>query len=167
MSFDWKKTLATVAPTLATALGGPLAGVAVNVLAKAFGVTPDEASVSNVIATSDPEVLLRAKQAEQDFIVRLEQLGIEREKILFQDRDSARKLFSVDKKPQILLSVLFIAGYFIILGCIMSGILVVPAEFKDILVLLLGIITREVPTIMQFWFGSSSGSKDKQKNEQR
>ena len=30
MDFDWKSVVGTVAPTIATALGGPLAGVAVS-----------------------------------------------------------------------------------------------------------------------------------------
>jgi hypothetical protein len=35
---DWRKTLGTVAPAIATALGGPLAGVAVGMAAKALGL---------------------------------------------------------------------------------------------------------------------------------
>lgn len=65
------------------------------------------------------------------------------------------------KLPQIGLSVLFIAGYFLILYTLLTGGILIPESMKDTSILLLGILTREVPTIMQFWFGSSSGSKDK------
>ena len=41
MDFDWKSVVGTVAPTIATALGGPLAGVAVSSLAAAFGLSSD------------------------------------------------------------------------------------------------------------------------------
>jgi len=38
---------------------------------------------------------------------------------------------------------------------------IASSDIKDTVILLIGLLTREVPTIMQFWFGSSSGSKDK------
>ena len=66
-----------------------------------------------------------------------------------------------NKIPQILLSILFIIGYFTILALFILGIVRLSVEFKDVIILLIGILTREIPTIMQFWFGSSSGSKDK------
>ncbi len=77
------------------------------------------------------------------------------------DRDSARRLFYVNKWPQIILSAVFIVGYFFILGLLVSGTLMISSEVKETVILLIGLLTREVPTIMQFWFGSSSGSKDK------
>ena len=43
---DWLKT---IAPTVATALGGPLAGMAVSAIAKAIGCSPDE--VQDVISS--------------------------------------------------------------------------------------------------------------------
>lgn len=160
---DWKKTLATVAPTIATALGGPLAGVAVNVASKALGFEPDERSLEKAVLTGDSDALMQLKQAEQLFLIRLEELGIERDRIAADDRSNARGLFKVDKRPQIILSAVFIIGYFAILISLMSGAVEIPDNFKDSIILLLGILTREVPTIMQFWFGSSSGSKDKTK----
>lgn len=91
MAFDWKKTLATVAPTIATALGGPLAGMAVNVAAKALGVEPNEQAIETAISSGSPELFLKLKEAENGFILELEKLGVERDRIAYQDRDSARK----------------------------------------------------------------------------
>lgn len=161
MSVNWKKTLATVAPTIATALGGPLAGVAVKLASDALGVEANEKAIQESIKTSDPNVFLKLKQAENNFLIRLEELGIEKERIAAGDRHSARSLFSVDKRPQIILSAVFIVGYFVVLFALFTGELTLADGYKEVLVLLLGILTREVPTIMQFWFGSSVGSKDK------
>lgn len=158
---DWTKTLATIAPTIATALGGPMAGMAVKMATSALGIEEDEKALQNAIVSGDPEIMLKLKQVEQDFMLKLEELNIERDKIHAKDRQSARGLFAIDKRPQILLSGLFIIGYFIIIGVLLTGTVMVPDSMKEVIILLLGILTREIPTIMQFWFGSSSGSKDK------
>ena len=63
--------------------------------------------------------------------------------------------------PQLLLSFLFVVGYFIILSLIATGSLTISAALKDVFILMLGLLVREIPTIMQFWFGSSVGSKKK------
>ena len=158
---SWKNTLATIAPTIATALGGPLAGVAVKMASDALGIDADEKALEQAITTGDPEVMLKLKQVDNDFIYKMEELGFKKEELAFKDRASARELFKVNKYPQIVLSSVFIIGYFIVLSFLLSGEITLPDSMKDVVVLLLGILTREVPTIMQFWFGSSSGSKDK------
>ena len=163
MSFDWKKTLATIAPKLATALGGPLAGVAVNMATKALGIEANEDALESIITSGDPEVLLKLKQVEKDFTVEMRRLDIKETELSNEDRQGARQLFKVNKWPQIILSTIFIVGYFIILGLLLSGNLSIPQGLGEVVMLLLGLLTREVPTIMQFWFGSSSGSKDKDK----
>ena len=63
--------LKDIAPAVATALGGPLAGLAVGFISKQFGVSEDK--VQEVIAGTDP---LKLKQLEQDFITHLEDNGI-------------------------------------------------------------------------------------------
>jgi len=161
--FNWKETLAAIAPTVATALGGPMAGMAVKMATSALGIEENPKALEQAIVSGDPEVMLKLKVAEQSFTLKLEELGIERERIAAEDRKSARSLFSIDKRPQIILSGLFIVGYFIVLGVLLTGSIAIPDGMKEVIILLLGILTREVPTIMQFWFGSSSGSKDKAK----
>ena len=161
MAFDWKSTLATVAPGLATALGGPLAGMAVKMATDALGIEPNEAALEAVISVGDPDTLAKLKSVESDFKVRMRELEIEEIRIAGKDRASARELFKVDKIPQMTLSFVFVSGYFTTLGMMMAGIWVIPVEMRDVIILLLGLMTREIPTIMQFWFGSSSGSKDK------
>jgi hypothetical protein len=158
---NWKETLAAIAPTVATAIGGPMAGMAVKMAASALGVEESPEALEKAIVSGDPEVMLKLKQAEQDFIVKLKELDYKIEELHQKDRSSARTLFSVNKWPQIVLSSVFITGYFIVLSFIMFGEVSTPDSMQDVVVLLLGILTREVPTIMQFWFGSSSGSKDK------
>lgn len=159
MNFDWKQLVGSVAPTIATALGGPLAGMATKALATALGC--DDAEVEEVLQNATPEQLVVLKQADQEFKLRMKELDIDLVKLANQDRQGARELFRVNKWPQIILSGLFIMGYFSILALLGTGHITPGEALRDAFLLLLGVVTREVPTIMQFWFGSSEGSKDK------
>jgi len=159
----WKDIIKTIAPLLGTALGGPFGGMATKFIAgKLLGdENASEADLEELIINQSPEMMTKLRLADQEFKVKMKELGIRREQLENEDRQSARELFKVNKWPQIVLSALFITGYFIILGLLMSGTITINDAVKDIVLLLIGMLTREVPTIMQFWFGSSSGSKDK------
>ena len=151
---DWKKTLAAVAPALATAIGGPLAGMAVKIATDSLGIEPTENALAEIVLSGNPEALLKLKEADNLFKIELKRLDIELEKLVVDDRKDARKLASVDMRPQVFLSALFIIGYFLLVYFQALGeITVDPMTF--------GIITVSIPMIMQFWFGSSHGSKQK------
>ena len=55
-----------VAPTLATAVAGPMGGAAITALASKFGVSDSVDAVAKAIA-SDPEASAKLAQAEADF----------------------------------------------------------------------------------------------------
>lgn len=160
MSFDWKSTLATVAPTVATALGGPLAGMAVKMAAGALGIEPNEKAIQEAIASGDPEVLLKLKQTENDFTVKMEELGIERDRLTVQNTDSARKMQIATKSliPAIL-SVVTVLGFFgLLLGAAFEALTLTGS---DIMMLLLWVLARETASVYNFWLGSSHGSQQK------
>jgi len=152
---NWKTTLAAVAPTLATALGGPLAGAATAVIGKALlgdGFTGD---IEAAIAGANPEQLLALKNAEKQFALDSKKLDVE-------DRKSARK-FSVDTSiaPQVILSIIYTVGYFWLMMLLISGEVTIPTDIMPMVMALLGVMTAAQSQIMNFWFGSSSGSKEK------
>lgn len=66
--------LKAVAPTLATALGGPLAGAAVSFIASKLGVDP--AVVEQTVAGMGPADLVKMKQMDLDFQLEMAKLGI-------------------------------------------------------------------------------------------
>ncbi len=53
---------------------------------------------------------------------------------------------------QVVLSSLFIAGYFILLRDFMRGNVKVPLDYKDMFIALLGVLTAGVMLILNFWF---------------
>ena len=63
---DLLNLLKGVAPTLATAVAGPMGGAAITALASKFGVSDSVDAVAKAIA-SDPEANAKLAQAEADF----------------------------------------------------------------------------------------------------
>jgi len=100
------------------------------------------------------------------FKVEMKQLDIDIYAISVDDRKDARKLASVNMWPQIILSVIFIGGYFFILYMLFSSTIKIDDSIRDMSNILLGVLTASIPSIMSFWFGSSHGShkKDEKKN---
>lgn len=56
---------------------------------------------------------------------------------------------------QIVLSVLYVGGYFVMLGLFLLGYIRTPVEWKDQLGVLIGVLTAGVMLILQFWFSRS------------
>ena len=161
---DWKKIVATVAPGIASLLGGPLAGVAVGALGKALlgDEAAGEEAVANAVLQANPEALARVKEAEFSFKAKMKELDIDLERIHGDDRKSARGMASArGLVPQVVLGTVFIAGFIAVLWAVFSGSAVLDEQNRTIIVFLLGILSAGITQIMNFFFGSSSGSKEK------
>lgn len=161
---SWKDIVRTVAPTLGAALGGPAGGMAVKFMADQFLGNPEatEQDVAAFVQNASPDQMLEIKKADQEFAVRMRELDIDVFKLEVADRQNARDLFKVNIWPQIILSALFIIGYFSVMGALVWAH---DAQINDrifgILNTVIGVLTAAIPMILQFWFGSSQGSKEK------
>ena len=161
---DWKSTLATVAPAIATALGGPLAGVAVSMAGKALGLGDGatESDVEAAVLSGNPDVLVRLREVNTQFERDMKALDIDLERIHAGDRLSARDLAKTKGTiVQTALAVLFCSVFAVLMGQIFTGQEVVHSSMRDIANFLLGTLTGILMQQMNFWFGSSSGSKEK------
>jgi membrane-bound ClpP family serine protease len=163
MAFDWKKTLSTVAPMIGTALGGPMGGMAAKMATQALGLgdseNPEQA-LAEAVASGDPDVLLKLRNADHDFKVEMERLGVDLERIHAGDRSSARELGKTKGlMPQAIISAIFVVGFVGVLYAIFTA--TVAPELENALMYLLGILSAGLTQILNFWFGSSSGSKQK------
>ena len=162
MKFDWKKVVGTVAPTIATALGGPLAGVAVKTLATQLIGNPEasEAEVEAAVASADPQTLLRLKEIDAEFEKAMANAGIELERIASDDRNSARQREATvkDHTPAIL-SYAITFGFFGVLAYLLvNG---KPESGGDALLVMLGSLGTAWAGVTAYYFGSSAGSKTK------
>jgi len=165
---NWKDLVKKVAPALGHALGGPMAGNAAKYISeKILGKTDaTENEIEDFVLNANPEKLNELKKIDNEFKLSMQKLGVDVFKLETIDKQHARE-FSIKTSlmPQIVLSTIFIGGYFGILYLLFTQKIEMNTALKDMILLLVGLITREVPTIMSFWFGSSFGSKTKdQKN---
>ena len=140
-----------LAPTLATAVAGPLGGMAVTALANKFGVADSVESVAKAIA-GDP-------QAAQ----KLAELELEYAKLDMADRDSARKneaaLATSENTPLLNKSVTPILAIVVVVawGLIQYHLLthVVPNEMREIIIRVLGTLDGALVMVLSYYFGAS------------
>ena len=153
----------TVAPTIASAVGGPLAGMAVRTISDALLGKPDgtEEELAQAALGATPEQLLALKKAEQDFIVQMRELDIDLERIGNQDRDSARnrEIKLKDVTPKVLAAIITV-GYFGVLFWMLNYGLPNNGGSEAMLVML-GTLGTAWGGIVAYYFGSSAGSRDK------
>ena len=156
--------IGSVAPTIATALGGPVAGLAVKAISGAlFGHdSATEDDISTVLANPTGDQLAALKKIDADFAVQMKALDIDLERIAAGDRASARDMQKETKDwiPRAL-AILVTVGFFAIL--IYMLIYGLPTTGNEALLLLLGALQTAWGGIVAFYFGSSSGSQQKDK----
>lgn len=158
MTNKWVDVVQQIAPSIASAIGGPLAGNAVGALLKVFGVET-EAELDTAIAKATPEQLLLLKNADNEF--KLAYLNAE-----VKDKQDARGMQNVALQQEDKFSKRFVY-YFAIYWSIVAATYIAFITFGNIpqtsvrfadtiLGFLLGTI---VTTIIQFFYGSSFSSR--------
>jgi hypothetical protein len=153
--------LAQIAPTIASALLGPLGGVAVAGLGKIFGI--DNATTSDITkAFSDgkltPEQLTSIKELELKLQAEEKERGFRYAELEFKNTADARDMQKQTKSffPATL-STFITTGFFGIL------ITMLVWEYKptEPLLIMLGALGAAFGAVVNFWLGSSAGSQAK------
>ena len=127
--------LEQIAPGIATALGGPLAGLAVTAISKALGVSEDQVQKTIDEGKLTADQLASIKQAELELQKQANELGLDFEKLATDDRKSARDMQAATKSTiPAILAVFVTAGFFGILTALMMGY----AQKSDELMIMLG-----------------------------
>jgi len=146
-----------IAPTLATAVAGPLGGAAISALASKFGVSDSVDAVAKAIA-GDP-------QAAQ----KLQELELEMAKLDMANTADARKM-NADIQNSAVASwlaknIAYVIDVSIIAGALTMTFLVfivgVPEQNKSMAFTALGSLWTLTGTVVNFHRGSSAGSKAK------
>jgi hypothetical protein len=156
---NWKDVVRNVAPALGTALLGPAAGAALRVVSSALLGKPDatEAEVAARIANWTPADELALRTAEQQFTLGLLDKVTAAEAIDAGDRASAREREKglKDWTPQALAVGTFAAFFTLIF--LMVAHAIPPANAQPITIFA-SILAGAVTQILNYYFGSSSGS---------
>lgn len=166
--FDLGNTLSAIAPLAGKVIGGPYAALAVTAVQAVFGdeeATPKQ--LAKKIKNATPEQIIALRKIDGDLQVKMRELDITEDELQYKDRSDARKLFSVNSAPQMVLSALFVLGYFTVTG-LLAYFALNPDPNTEINPLLfgmlgtvIGVLTAAIPQILNFWFGSSKSSQDK------
>jgi hypothetical protein len=153
---EWLKQ---IAPTIATAMGGPLMGMAVSAVSKAIGVEPDK--VQDIISSGKltSEQIAQIKIAEIELKRQENELGLNFESLAVDDRKSAREMQATTRSivPPVLAAIVTV-GFFGILVMMLLG--KVDSNNPPIL-MMLGSLGTAWTGIIAYYFGSSAGSQAK------
>lgn len=162
---DWTTVLKSIAPTVATALLGPLGGVAVSALGNVLGVSEaTQDKIADVIKSAGmtPEQITALKQLEQEYQNTEKERGFKYAELSFQDRDSARKanVAGGTQRPLFWLSLLLL--------CVTIGSEAIvlfhgyPPETSDLVVgRVLGLMDAVAMLVLSYWYGTTNGSAQK------
>ena len=153
---DWLKQ---IAPTIATALGGPLAGMAVSAISKAIGV--DEDKVGDLISNNKltAEQVAQIKIAEIELQRQAQELGLNFEKLAVDDRKSAREMQATTRSmmPPILAAAVTVGFFGIMVMMFFNQI----DSNNPAILMMLGSLGTAWTGIIAYYFGSSAGSQAK------
>jgi hypothetical protein len=158
-----KNVLVAVAPTIASAFGTPMAGVATKAVLEALGLKKDstDKELEAAILTANPEQLLAIKKADQEFKLQMKQLDVDLIKIVNEDRDSARNREAQvkDTTPKVLaylLCMLYISVQIFLLTH------VIPETMREMVMRALGTLDALLGLVFSYYFGSSVGEVKRQ-----
>jgi len=152
-----KNLVGAVAPTLGSALAGPLGGQAASVVAKVLGCNTDPKSINNAIQNATPEQMLELKKAEQAFEVQMRELDVDVFKLEVEDGQDARNKFSKDWTARIM-GIAVVGGF---MGYIFLVTLQPPEQNSEALInLVLGYLGGLASAVISFYFGASNTSNN-------
>lgn len=170
MSFDFGAILKGIAPGLATALLGPLGGLAVQAIGGAIGMDkPTTEKISDALTQGQlsGDQIVAIKQAEMDFQLKMQQMNIDVEKvnqdyerIASADRDSARKreVDVGDHAPLIIGAAIICTWSFIQWYLLHNSI---PDDMREIIMRVLGTLDAALMMVLTYFFGTTAGSRAK------
>lgn len=148
-----------IAPTLASALLGPLGGVAVAGLGKILGLdSATTASVTKAISDGkiSPDQIAEIKKLELEYQAKEKELGFRFSELEFKDRDSARQMqMATRSSTPTVLTYMITLGFFTILGLMLYDDTVVNSPP---LLIMLGALGTAWTGCISYWFGTTSNS---------
>ena len=152
---DWLKM---IAPTIATAVGGPFGTMAYGLIAHELGVSPDEAKSTIEAGKLTAEQIASVQLAEVQIKAKAQELNLDFAQLVVADRKSAREMQAQTRSyiPAVL-AISVTIGFFGIL----IGMMTETFKTSDALMLMLGSLGTAWTGIIAFYFGSSAGSQAK------
>jgi len=162
---EFTSIIKTVAPWIGTVLGTPLAGMAIAAAADALGASDKTVDgIKKALSGATPEQMLALKNADDQFALRMRELGFAQikdlETLAVADRDSARKMQMTIHSVVPAALTWVVGGTF---GAVLAFLFLrdVPVANRDIVVYMVGQLSGAFTTTIAFWFGTTRESSRK------
>ncbi|MGH1461231.1 MAG: hypothetical protein ACRBB6_04265 [Neptuniibacter sp.] len=159
---SWITKLKEYAPDIAAAIatgGATLPQLALKAISDATGKPIDsEDSLSQIITQADPDVMLKIKQANNNFKIRMRELDVEMETAELKNQEHAREQHKHSPMPAVITFMLtiIVAGLF---GSLF--VYNIPAGNKDTLYILIGQASALWAASVTYWVGTTRSSAEK------
>ena len=148
-----KNIIGAVAPTIGTALGGPMGSMAANMIAETLGCEPTPKKIEEAVQAATPEQLAELKKIDKDFEVRMKELDVDLYALETADIQDARGKFSKDWTSRIM-GIAVVGGF---MGYIFLVTLQPPEQNSEALInLVLGYLGGLASAVISFYFGASN-----------
>lgn len=159
---NWLETLKALAPTVASALGGPLAGIAVAAIGNAMGVdAPTQEKIAKEMTAGrlTPAALARLQELELEFQSQEAERGFKFSELEFKDRDSARAMqMATHSKMPAVLTILVTCGFFGVLSLLFFN---PDLKGNEIVMIMVGQLSAVWAGCVSFYVGTTYGSANK------
>lgn len=180
--FDLKTFLLNIAPAIATGLGGPLAGTAVQALSNAITGKPDSSEVELAKMVSkglNPEQVAAIRKVDNDFALAMKEADIDLVKVnnahteaYLADTQDARKVNGNNENIfklgivvltafSAVISLAMYGSYEVLTGGIIPKDPATVAAVFGFIGTLLGYVSANAQQVISFYYGSSQGSSTK------
>jgi len=159
---SWLQAVAKLAPTVASAFGTPLAGMAVSALETVLGITGGDGSTDKIQEAIEQgkltgDQVAAMKKADQDFAARMKELDIDLEKMQLADVEGARQMEVAKPSPvPAVLSIIITLGFLGILSAMLAG---VDVTENQAFLILIGSLGAGYTQVLNFWLGSTRHSQ--------
>ena len=159
---DFTQIIKTIAPTVASALGGPLAGVAVAALGEIFGISePTQDKIAQAISSAQmtPAQLAQIKTLELQYQNEERERQFKYAELQFKDIDSARvRETAVQDRTNRNLAYTIVGAFIALVGATLMGVTKVDSVLAGTLV---GYLSAKCEQVLAYYFGSTRGSERK------
>jgi hypothetical protein len=148
--------IGAVAPTIGSALGGPMGNMAMTMVAEKLGCKNTPQDIEKKVQTLTPSQLSELKELENEFAVKMKELDVDIFALETADVQDARKNFAKDWTSRFI-GILIVSGF---IGYIFLVTLMPPEENSEAVInLVLGYLGGLASAIISFYFGASQSNE--------
>lgn len=159
---DWTSILKTLAPTLASAVLGPLGGAAVAAIGNAIGIdSPTQEKIAKAISSGQltPEAIERIRTLELQYQNEEKERGFKYSELEFKSVEGARQMqIATHSKMPAVLTILVTIGFFGILGALLYS---PELKTNEIVMVMVGQLSAVWAGCVTFYTGTTFNSASK------